>query len=269
MAFKRSKRSRGPKKYLEQVGETLLVQFLMESGILVGPFPVVFRSVVGGFSMPMFNAIYWKGVERSTFLMVKSMAFWALIHWQPYCFKGLYPAFFNSHRSRGGYMLWNEQLKAIEGKLLRRAWSYFSSFLCMVMITGTMVVSATSIIFRIRNLGPLDKENIVISDDHERIWNQRPFKPSLANFFRIKELSFLLAVFNRFLGTTFRSRLGRTEPWWWGTMFYHTTPTLDFMECWTFPIKEGSKFFSWIALANTLKLFVNEEAVRPWGMKRC
>ena len=263
LAVKRSKEV-GVKKILGASRGTLLVQFLMESAVLVG-ISVVFAVLLAVVSMPMFNAITEKELTID-FLDGQIYGILALISLATILFSGLYPAFSLSS-FKGGVHALNEQLKGNRGEnFLRKGLVVFQFFLCMVMITGTMVVYLQLQYIQDRNLG-LDKENIVYMPmNHETYLKSKTFKAELANFSGIKELSSASSNFIDSWGTT-------SDPVWEGQSpddgeQWFTILTTDFglMEMLNIPIKEGRSFSPEFA-GDTLNYLVNEEAVKAMGMK--
>ena len=262
LAVKRSKEV-GVKKVLGAGRGSLLVQFFTESAVQVG-ISVVFAVLLAAVSMPMFNAITEKELIID-FSDGRIYGILVLISLATILFSGLYPAF--SLSSVNGINALNEKLKGNKGEnFLRKGLVVFQFFLCMLMITGTMVVYLQLQFIKDRNLG-LDKENIVYMPmNHETYLKSKTFKAELANFSGIKELSSASSNFIDSWGTT-------SDPVWEGQspddgQQWFTILTTDFglMEMLNIPIKEGRSFSPEYA-TDTLNYLVNEEAVKAMGMK--
>lgn len=261
-AVKRSKEI-GIKKVLGAGRASLLGQFFMESMVLV-LVSMVSAVLLALISMPMFNAITEKQLAID-FSNIRFYGILASIGIATVLLSGIYPAFsmasFKSTNALQG------KLKGNKGEgILRKGLVVFQFFLCMVMMTGTLVVYLQLRYVQNKNLG-LDKENIVyIPIDRETLLQSQAMKAELANFSGIKEVSSASSNFIDMGGTT-------SDPVWEGgspqdgqKWFSVLTVDFELMEMLEIPVKKGRSFSSEFA-SDTLNYMVNEEAAIAMGLK--
>jgi len=177
-AVKRSKEV-GIKKVLGAGRGSLLGQFFTESVVLVA-LSVGVAVLLAVLTMPMFNTITEKelSVDFSDGHLYGILGGIALA---TVLLSGLYPAF--SLASFKGVTALNEKLKGSRGEnVLRKSLVVFQFCLCMVMITGTLVVYLQLRFVQHKNLG-IDRENIIYMPMDQETWLQsRTIKAELANY---------------------------------------------------------------------------------------
>ncbi len=261
-AVKRSKEV-GIKKVLGAGKSVLLGQFFMESAVLVS-ISVLCAVILALISMPLFNAITEKelAIDFSDFRLYGILVSIALV---TVLLSGLYPAFsLSSFKSINAL---NEKLNGDKGEtLLRKSLVVFQFFLCMMMITGTLVVYLQLEYVQNKNLG-LDKENILFMYmDNETYLKSQSMKAELANFSGIEQVSLANSNFIDEGGTT-------SDPVWEGQSAndgqqWFSVLTVDFelIEMLDIPVVKGRNFSSKFA-TDTLNYLVNEEAVKAMGIK--
>ncbi|WP_373519917.1 FtsX-like permease family protein [Pricia sp.] len=261
-AVQRSKEV-GIKKVLGAGKNALLGQFFMESVVLV-LVSVLCAIVFALISMPLFNAITEKELTID-FSDPRLYGILAIIALATVLLSGLYPAF--SLSSSKSINALNEKLKGNKGEtVLRKGLVVFQFFLCMVMITGTLVVYLQLEYIQNKNLG-LDKENILFMYmDNETYLKSQSMKAEFANFSGIEQVSLASSNFIDAGGTT-------SDPVWEGQSaddgqkwFSVLTVDFDLMEMLDIPVTNGRSFSPKFA-TDTLNYLVNEEAVKAMGLE--
>lgn len=261
-AVKRSKEV-GIKKVLGASKGSLVGQFFVESVVLVC-ISVLFAILLARLTMPMFNTI----IEKELFIDFSNIQFYSILTFislATILFSGLYPAFsLSSFRSINAF---NEKLKGNKGEtLLRKGLVVFQFFLCMLMITGTLVVYLQLEYIQNKNLG-LDRENIIYMPmDNKTYLKSQAIKAELADFSGIRQVS---SASSNFIDTSGTS----SDPVWEGgnpqdgqKWFSILTVDFELIEMLDIPIKKGRGFSPEFA-TDTLNYMVNEEAVKSMGMK--
>jgi len=261
-AIKRSKEV-GIKKVLGAGKGSLLGQFFVESVVLVS-ISVLFAVLLAVFSIPLFNTIAEKELSVD-FLNSQFYGILFMIALVTVLLSGVYPAFsLSSYKSVNAL---KEKLQVNKREtLLRKGLVVFQFFLCMIMITGTLVVYFQLRYIQNKNLG-LDKENIVyLPMDQETYLHSQTMKTELANFSGIKQVSSASSNFIDMGGTT-------SDPVWEGmspdngqNWFSILDVDFELLDMLDISIKDGRNFSSDFA-TDTLNYIINEEAVKAMGMK--
>ncbi|MGB7395108.1 MAG: FtsX-like permease family protein [Pricia sp.] len=261
-AVKRAKEV-GIRKVLGAGKKTLLGQFFTESAVLV-LVAVACAVILALVSMPLFNAITEKQLSLD-FTDFRFYAILALIAVATVLLSGLYPAIsLSSFKSLNAL---NDTLKGNKGEtVLRKGLVVFQFFLCMLMITGTLVVYLQLEYIQNKNLG-FDKENIIYMPmDNETYLQSQSMKAELASFSGIKEVSSASSNFIDSYGTT-------SDPVWEGQSaddgqqwFSILTVDFDLMEMLDISIREGRSFSQEFA-TDTLNYLVNEQAAKAMGLE--
>ncbi|WP_198440098.1 ABC transporter permease [Pareuzebyella sediminis] len=261
-AVKRSKEV-GIKKVLGAGRGSLLGQFFTESVVLV-VLSVGVAVLLAVLTMPMFNTITEKELsvdftDGHLYGILGGIALATVL------LSGLYPAF--SLASFKGVTALNEKLKGNRGEnLLRKSLVVFQFCLCMVMITGTLVVYLQLRFVQNKNLG-IDRENIIYMPIDQETWLQsRTIKAELANYSGIQDVSSASSNFIDIGGTT-------SDPVWEGgnpqdgqKWFSILTVDFELTEMLDIPIREGRNFSPEFT-TDTLNYLVNEEAVKAMGLQ--
>ena len=261
-AIKRSKEV-GIKKVLGAGKGSLLGQFFVESVVLVS-ISVLFAVLLAVLSIPLFNTIAEKELSVD-FLNSQFYGILFMIALVTVLLSGVYPAFsLSSYKSINAL---KEKLQVNKREtLLRKGLVVFQFFLCMIMITGTLVVYFQLRYIQNKNLG-LDKENIVyLPMDQETYLHSQTMKTELANFSGIKQVSSASSNFIDMGGTT-------SDPVWEGmspdngqNWFSILDVDFELLDMLDISIKDGRNFSSDFA-TDTLNYIINEEAVKAMGMK--
>ncbi len=257
LSIKRSKEV-GIKKVLGAGKGSLLGQFFVESVVLV-LFSVLVAVLLAFISMPMFNTI----TEKALSLDLSEPRFYGIlgiIAIATVLLSGIYPAF--SMASFKSTDALHKKLQGSKGEtVLRKGLVVFQFFLCMAMITGTLVVYLQLDYIQNKNLG-LDKENILYMPmDGETMPQSRALKAELANFSGIKDVSSAGSNFIDMGGTT-------QDPIWEGRVdgdgvksFSIVTVDFKLLEMLNIELKQGRSFSPEFA-TDTLNYLVNEEAAK-------
>ena len=261
-AIKRAKEV-GIKKVLGAGKGLLLGQFFVESAVLVG-ISVLFAVVLAIFSMPMFNTIAEKELSID-FYNTQFYGILLMIAMGTVLLSGVYPAF--SLSSYKGINALKEKLQVDKNEIrLRKGLVVFQFFLCMMMITGTMVVYFQLRYIQNKDLG-LDKENIIyLPMDQETYMHSQAMKTELANFAGIQQVSSAGSNFIDMGGTT-------SDPIWEGmspdqgqNWFSILDVDFELLDMLDISIKEGRNFSPDFA-TDTLNYIVNEAAAKVMGLE--
>ncbi|MEO9891759.1 FtsX-like permease family protein [Aurantibacter sp.] len=261
-AIKRSKEV-GIKKVLGAGRLSLLSQFFVESIVLV--FVAVLISVALAYlSMPLFNSI----TEKSLAIGFFNLQFYAIvigIATATVLLSGIYPAY--SMANLNGKTALHQKIKGNTNEtVLRKGLVIFQFFLCMAMITGTIVVYFQLDYIQNKNLG-LDKENIIyMSLDGKTIQQLKAVKSELENFSGIESVSLA--------GSNFIDMGGSTQdPTWEGRAANDGVKSFsiinfDFglLEMLKLDVVAGRSFSKQFA-NDTLNYIVNESAAKLMGVK--
>lgn len=261
-AIKRSKEV-GIKKVLGAGRGSLFSQFFMESVVLVC-LSLLIAVSFAGISMPLFNTITEKDLSID-FLNTHFYGILLLIAIGTVLLSGVYPAFLLSSFKSTNALKEELQVNPNETRL-RKGLVIFQFFLCMVMITGTLVVYFQLRYIQSKNLG-LDKENVIyLPMDQETYLHSQAMKTELANFSGIEQVSLAGSNFSDMGGTT-------SDPVWEGmspdtgqNWFSILDVDFELLDMLDIAIKDGRKFSPDFA-TDTLNYIVNEEAVKAMGMK--
>lgn len=254
-AIKRSKEV-GVKKVLGAGKASLLGQFFVESVVLV-TLSVLMAVILAYLSMPLFNII----TEKTLLLDLTEPHFYGIlgvISLATILLSGLYPAY--SMASFKSTTTLHQNLKGNSGKkTLRKGLVVFQFILCMVMISGTLVVYLQLDFIQNKNLG-LDKENIIYMPmDGQTIQQSKAVKAELAKFSGIKSVS---------AGSNIDMDGATQDPTWEGRIagdgvksFSILNFDIGLLEMLNIDIVEGRSFSKDFA-TDTLNYIVNEAAVK-------
>ncbi|WP_437372205.1 ABC transporter permease [Maribacter litoralis] len=261
-AIKRSKEV-GIKKVLGAGRGSLFSQFFMESVVLVC-LSLLIAVSFAGISMPLFNTITEKDLSID-FLNTHFYGILLIIAIGTVLLSGVYPAFLLSSFKSTNALKEELQVNPNETRL-RKGLVIFQFFLCMVMITGTLVVYFQLRYIQSKNLG-LDKENVIyLPMDQETYLHSQAMKTELANFSGIEQVSLAGSNFSDMGGTT-------SDPVWEGmspdtgqNWFSILDVDFELLDMLDIAIKDGRRFSPDFAI-DTLNYIVNEEAVKAMGMK--
>ncbi|WP_276391010.1 ABC transporter permease [Eudoraea chungangensis] len=261
-AIKRSKEV-GIKKVIGAGKRPLLGQFFVESTMLVC-ISVILAMALTINSIPFFNALTEKTLTLNFSNLNLYLVFGAITIGTILC-SGIYPALsLASFKSTEALM---QKLQVNTNELrLRKGLVVLQFFLCMVMITATMVVYLQLEYIQDKNLG-IAKENIFYMEmDLESYAHSQSIKNELLSFSGIKEVSTAGGNFIEMNGTT-------SDPVWEGMtpdtgQKWFSILDVDFglLEMLNISIKEGRNFSEDYS-RDTLNFIINEEAVRVMKIK--